>query len=109
MADQAEIMEQKVAILKGVAHPVRLSIVEALANREMCVCEIAEMFHFDRTTISKHLALMKNLRILEDRRDGQNVYYSLKMRCLPSMLSCVGKVAEGNDPDTLCTMGCCGK
>ena len=50
---------KKVAILKGVAHPVRLSIVEALGESEMCVCEIAEMFHFDRTTISKHLALMK--------------------------------------------------
>ena len=68
MADKNTILDQKVAILKWLAHPVRLSIVEALADSEMCVCDIAEMFHFDRTTISKHLALMKNLGILEDRK-----------------------------------------
>jgi len=66
MVDNETILEQKVAILKGIAHPVRLAVVEALADHEMCVCDIAEMFHFDRTTISKHLALMKNLGILEE-------------------------------------------
>ena len=74
-----------------------------------CACDIAEMFHFDRTTISKHLALMKNLGILEDRKEGLKVYYSLRIRCLPSMLSCIEKVVEGNDPERLFVMGCCGK
>ena len=88
MADKNTILDQKVAILKGIAHPVRLAVVEALADSEMCVCDIAEMFHFDRTTISKHLALMKNLGILEDRMN------SLQPECcLPSMLS-VSKVVR---------------
>jgi len=89
---------KKTAILKGLAHPVRMSIVEELAAREMCVCDIAEMFHFDRTTISKHLALMKSLGILEDRREGLNVYYSLRMECLAQLLSCVERVVLGEDP-----------
>ena len=109
MADKNTILDQKVAILKGIAHPVRLAVVEALAVYDMCVCDIAEMFHFDRTTISKHLALMKNLGILEDRKEGLKVYYSLRIRCLPSMLSCIEKVVEGNDPERLFVMGCCGK
>jgi len=109
IADNKAVLEQKVAILKGLAHPVRLSIVEALADSEMCVCDIAEMFHFDRTTISKHLALMKNLGILEDRKEGLKVYYSLRIRCLPSMLSCIEKVVEGNDPERVFIMGCCEK
>ncbi|NLD05434.1 MAG: winged helix-turn-helix transcriptional regulator [Synergistaceae bacterium] len=109
MANKKTVLEQKVAILKGLAHPVRLSIVETLAGSEMCVCDIAEMFHFDRTTISKHLTLMKNLGILEDRREGLNVYYSLRIRCLPSMLSCVEKVVQGKNPETVFVMECCGK
>ncbi|MGD9640948.1 MAG: ArsR/SmtB family transcription factor, partial [Synergistaceae bacterium] len=47
MVDKKSILDQKVAILKGIAHPVRLAVVEALADSEMCVCDIAEMFHFD--------------------------------------------------------------
>ena len=109
MADKKTILDQKVAILKGIAHPVRLAVVEALADSEMCVCDIAEMFHFDRTTISKHLSLMKNLGILEDRKEGLKVYYSLRIRCLPSMLSCIEKVVEGKNPETVFLMEYCGK
>ena len=81
--------ERKAAILKGIAHPVRLSIVEALSMGELCVCDIASMFSFDRTTISKHLSLMKSLGILEDRKDGIKVFYSLRLGCIGALLSCL--------------------
>ncbi len=109
MVNEKTELRKKVAILKGLAHPVRLSIVEALADSEMCVCDIVEMFDFDRTTISKHLSLMKEIGILSDKKDGLKVYYSLRIRCLPSMLSCIEKVIEGNDPETVFIMECCGK
>ena len=99
---------KKVDILKGLAHPVRLSIVEALSKKEMCVCEIAEMFNFDRTTISKHLALMKSFGILEDCKEGLNVYYSLRMRCLIPFLACIERVASGDDPKVLFPLCGCG-
>jgi ArsR family transcriptional regulator len=49
------------------------------------------------------------LGILEDRKDGLKVYYSLRIRCLPSMLSCIEKVVEGKNPETVFLMECCGK
>lgn len=98
MINKKTVQEKKVAILKGLAHPVRLTIVEALADGEMCVCEIGELFQYDRTTISKHLSLMKSLDILSDRKDGLRVYYRLKIRCLPSILFCVEKIAKGRNP-----------
>jgi len=101
-----KLQEEKAAILKGIAHPVRLRIVEALACREMCVCEIAELFNFDRTTISKHLALMKKLGILECRKDGLNVRYSLRMKCLASLLSCVEKVVRGERVEVVLSTSC---
>jgi ArsR family transcriptional regulator len=86
------LSEHQVKILKGIAHPVRVAIVKMLANKELCACEIAEQFSSDRTTVSKHLALMRDLGIIEDRRDGQNIFYSLKMRCLLTVLECIDNV-----------------
>lgn len=108
MKEKEVVHLKKVDILKGLAHPVRLRIVEALSKKDMCVCEIAEMFNFDRTTISKHLALMKSFGILEDRKKGLNVYYTLRMRCLIPLLSCVERVASGGDPNVSFPLCGCG-
>lgn len=87
-------LERKSSILKGVAHPVRIAIAEMLEDKEICACEIAEKFSIDRTSVSKHLALMTKLGILEVRRDAQNMYYTLKMKCLISVLKCIDGVIE---------------
>ena len=86
--------EHKAQILKGFAHPVRLSIVELLAEKELCVKEIADLYPFDRTTISKHLAQLKKLNILEGVRDGLNIYYHLKMSGIPSLLQMLDTTSE---------------
>jgi ArsR family transcriptional regulator len=105
--DKEALNLQKAGILKGLAHPVRLRIVEALSKKDMCVCEIVEMFDYDRTTISKHLALMKYIGILGDRKEGLNVYYSLRMPCLASLLACVERVVSGDEPGaTVFSCGC---
>ncbi len=80
---------RKAEILKGLAHPVRIAIAEMLEDKELCACEIADRFPCDRTTTSKHLAVMRQLGILEDRREGQNVCYRLKMVCLVRALRCI--------------------
>jgi len=82
-------LSQKVNIFKALAHPVRLEIVERLMEGERCVCEIAAWFSFDRTTISKHLAILRSCGVIRDRKEGLNVYYSLRMICLNSLLSCL--------------------
>ncbi len=87
-------LEAKADILKGLAHPVRIAIAEMLEDREICACDIADNFSIDRTTVSKHLALMTRLDILEVHRDGQNLYYRLKMKCLLSALKCIDGVIE---------------
>ncbi len=82
-------LPQKVDIFKALAHPVRLEIAERLMEGERCVCEIAEWFPFDRTTISKHLAILRGCGIIRDRKEGLNVYYSLRMICLGSLIACL--------------------
>ena len=82
-------LSRKVDIFKALAHPVRLEITERLLEGEYCVCEIAEWFPFDRTTISKHLSILRNAGVIADRKEGLNVYYSLRMCCLENLLSCL--------------------
>ena len=90
-----ERSRRKAEVLKGLAHPVRVAIAEMLEERELCACEIAERFSCDRTTTSKHLTVMRQLGILEDRREGQNIYYRLKMVCLVRALRCIdGLIGE---------------
>jgi ArsR family transcriptional regulator len=89
-----ETLAIKTSILKGIAHPVRVSIVEMLEGGELCACEIAENFTINRTTVSKHLGLMTKLDILEARKEGQNVYYRLKMRCLLTVIKCIEGVID---------------
>jgi Predicted transcriptional regulators len=91
---KSQNLRKKASILKGLAHPVRIAIAEMLDGREICACEIADQFVHDRTTVSKHLALMTNLGILEARKDGPNIFYTLKMRCIVSILECIDGVVE---------------
>lgn len=87
-------LERKANILKGLAHPVRIAIAEMLDGREMRACDIADQFPIDRTTVSKHIALMNGLEILESRKEGPNIFYTLKMRCIVSILECIDGVIE---------------
>lgn len=89
--------EIKADILKGLAHPVRIAIAEMLEDKEICACDIANHFSLDRTSVSKHLALMTKLGILDVRRASQNMYYTLRMKCLISALRCIDHIIERDD------------
>ncbi len=55
----------------------RLKILFALANRELCVCELAEVLEMSPPAVSHHLRLLKNMGLVRTRRAGKMVYYAL--------------------------------
>ncbi len=79
-------------VMKAMAHPTRLFIVEELSQRERCVHELTEMVGVDMSTVSKHLALLKSVGIVTDERRGNEVYYSLRMRCVLKFFECIEDV-----------------
>ena len=86
-------------LLKALAHPVRLRMVLALEKGERCACELTDLSPCDRTTSSKHLAVLREAGIVEDRREGTRILYSLKLSCVLSMLRCVNRFADpASDP-----------
>ncbi|UCC72123.1 MAG: winged helix-turn-helix transcriptional regulator [Gemmatimonadota bacterium] len=86
--------EARARIIKAMAHPTRLLFVDELAKGERCVCELNEMVHADVSTISKHLAVLKNAGIVQDEKRGSRVFYSLVAPCVLNFFSCVEGVLE---------------
>ena len=88
--------EARAKILKALAHPTRLFIVEELAGGEKCVCELQEMIGADMSTVSKHLALLKNAGVVEDDKRGAQVFYTLRATCVPGFLECIQNIVKEN-------------
>jgi DNA-binding transcriptional ArsR family regulator len=84
----------RAAILKAMAHPSRLIMLDALAEREHCVCELTDLVDADISTVSKHLTVLKNAGIVEDDKRGQMVFYRLRTPCLLKFFSCVESVLK---------------
>lgn len=82
-------LEPLAGVFKALGHPVRLMIVEMLLDGERCVCELQKDSGRDMSTVSSHLNVLKNSRIVSCEQRGKNVYYSLCCPCLSSVLSCL--------------------
>jgi DNA-binding transcriptional ArsR family regulator len=89
--------EARAQIIKAMAHPTRLFIVDELSRSgERCVCELTEMVGVDMSTVSRHLALLKGAGIVEDEKRGLQVYYRLRVRCVLDFFECVESVMKCN-------------
>ena len=81
--------EKKADMLKALAHPIRIMIFEELANGEKQVGELVEIMGTKEANTSRHLAVMRKAGLLSSRKEGLNVFYSIKIQCFLSMLSCI--------------------
>ncbi len=86
--------EAKARIIKAMAHPTRLFIVDVLSRKEQCVCELTDMIGADTSTVSKHLSILKAAGIVEDEKRGLQVWYSLKVPCILNFFGCVEQVQK---------------
>ena len=75
-----ELYRMKAQVAKALAHESRLMIIDALHQKDMCVSELSELAQADQSTVSKHLSVLKNAGIVQDRKERSNkVYYHLKV------------------------------
>lgn len=85
-------LRESAEIFKALAHPSRLIIIEALAKGKMCVCNLTELVGADMSTVSRHLAQLRNAGLIRDEKKGLNVYYELRCHCVLKFLDCVESV-----------------
>ncbi len=92
MSKDYKLAELKAEVLKAMAHPTRLYMLEVLARGERCVCELNELVEADHSTISKHLAILKQSGLVSDRKEGLKVYYKLETPCVLGFMECITNV-----------------
>ena len=78
-ADQARIL------FKALADPVRLTVIEALAGGERCVCDLTAELGLAQSKLSFHLKVLKDAGLLESRQEGRWIYYRLRAEALQTL------------------------
>jgi ArsR family transcriptional regulator len=90
-AKARRLFERRTKVMKALAHPSRLAMVDALAGGERCVCDLQALVGADMSTVSKHLSLLREAGVVLSEKRGQQVWYRLEF------FSCVDAVFA--DPD----------
>ncbi len=87
-----EKFEKTAYIFKSVAHPVRLGVINFLAESgRLTVNELCAKTGCEQSLLSHHLANMKANGFLESKREGQNIFYSIKPSVLVDLIGCLDK------------------
>ena len=74
------------AITKALSDPGRVRILLALRRRELCVCQITELFGFAPSTMSKHLSILHHAGLIQSRKTERWVHYRLPDRPVPAAI-----------------------
>jgi DNA-binding transcriptional ArsR family regulator len=95
-----QTLEARANVFKALGHPSRLAIIDDLAGGERCVCELNESVDADVSTVSRHLAVLRNAGILSSEKRGNQVFYRLECPCITTFYGCVEKVINGSGSTT---------
>lgn len=91
-----DLYERKAEIIKAVAHPLRVAVVDFLKDGEKCVCDIADHLGSERSNVSRHLAVMLKAGVLRCRKEGLMVFYGLRTPCILNFLNCATQALKHN-------------
>ena len=81
------------ALLKAMADPLRLQVLEALGGGERCVCELTSELDLAQSKLSFHLKVLREAGLIEARDEGRWVYYSLRTDAIEQLRSWLGDLA----------------
>ena len=94
-------------ILKAISDPKRLRIVDMLSCGELCACKILEAFHITQPTLSHDMKVLVEAGIVNDRREGKNIYYSLHEEHLASFQHTMQRIIQPKENCICHGEGCC--
>ena len=89
-----DIIQRKSDILKAIAQPTRLKIIELLRKGERCVCEMIPLLNEEQANISKHLSLLRQAGIVDFRKEGVSTYYSVKDKDIFRIIDMAEKIVK---------------
>lgn len=83
-------------ILKAMAHPTRVMILNALEESEQTFSDLMKLFEFDKSTVSKHLTILKKAGIISSTKNGNETIFKLDVGCIMQFFKCADTVIETN-------------
>ena len=85
-------LELAASKLRAMAHPMRIAIIDLLTeNKKLTVTEIYERLNIEQASASHHLNILKTKGLLESKRDGKMIFYSLKTNVLANVIDCINQ------------------
>jgi len=101
LEQEAEIQpyDQQIQIFKVLTHPARLAILEILRDGEHCVCHMEAYMGFRQAYISQQLSVLREAGIIQDRRDGWNIYYRVIDERIYDVLDIVWRMTGQVEPE----------
>ncbi len=92
-------------MLKAIAEPKRLKIVDMLSCGELCACKILEAFHVTQPTLSHDMKLLVEAGLVKDRRSGKNIYYSLNEEAIVELQEILSQIFQTQE-HCICQQEC---
>lgn len=90
-----EELDKAINVLKAIAHPIRLSIINCLEDGKiLTVTQIHQFLEIEQSTASHHLSILKDKGVLGAKRQGKNTCYYLKHENLSNLVECIKKCAK---------------
>ncbi len=99
------IRAYKASIFQALAHPTRIAIVEMLRNGELSAGVIQERLGLEQANLSQHLAVLRSRQIVSNRKEGNQVFYSLRNPVLIEVLDIMRRYLQANLKDTVQMLG----
>ena len=85
--------EKSRLMLKALADPIRLDVIDALANGERCVCDLTSDLNLAQSKLSFHLKVLHNAGLVHDRKSGRWMYYRLNANAIVDLQTWLGSLA----------------
>ncbi len=92
--NKLQSFESQAKLLKVLTHPARLAILYLLQDGEHCVCHIEAYLGFRQAYISQQLAVLREAGLIQDRRDGWNVFYTVTNPGIYTVLDAVQAMVD---------------
>jgi ArsR family transcriptional regulator len=96
---QVQPFEAQAKIFKVLTHPARIAILEILRDGEHCVCHMESRLGLRQAYISQQLAVLREAELIQDRRDGWNIYYRVVDMSIFEILNVARKITGAEIPD----------
>ena len=95
----------KASVFQALAHPTRIAIVEMLRDGELPAGAMQERLGIEQANLSQHLAILRSRQIVLNRKEGNQVFYSLRNKMLVDVLDIMRRFCQANLKEAMETLG----